>query len=98
LPEHIGDLRGTASNYWSAIALTTVTKTILTEDIILKSFAWWNAMLKESSSVANYGYLLFELFTCRDNLTGRGSSAWPRPEKYTHQLVLGTGCAPDASE
>jgi len=77
--------------------LTAATNTVLTESTILKAFSWWEeTLLKEPASIGNYSYLLFELFTCCDNLTGRGSSAWPRPPKYTHQVLLGTGCAADA--
>ena len=55
-------------------------------------------MLDEPNSVAENGYLLYELFSCTDNLTGRHSSAWPRPVGYKHMLLLGTGCAPNSSK
>lgn len=29
---------------------------------------------------------------------GRESSAWPRPPKYTHQLLFGTGAEPGADK
>ena len=91
LQEHIGNLRGTASNWWQPLALTT-----LTEEIVLNAFGWWDSMLGETSSVRDQGYLLFELFSCRDSLTGRGSSAWPRPVGYNQMVLLGAGCATGA--
>lgn len=55
-------------------------------------------MLDEPNSVADNGMLLFELFSCKDNLTGRHSSAWPRPVGYKHMLCLGSGCAPNETK
>jgi hypothetical protein len=77
--------------YWTAMATSTVT-----QDIVTGSFAWWDRVQKENGSVANHGYLLFELFSCRDNLTSRASSAWPRPLGYRHMVLIGGGCDPDA--
>lgn len=68
----------------------------MTEDVIKKAIAWWTTTLDEPGSVKNHGYLLFELFTATDNVAGRYASAWPRPTGYTHQVLLGGGCAPDA--
>lgn len=50
------------------------------------------------SSIAQNAWLLFELFTCRDNLSGRHSSVWPRPEGFKHIVLLDTGCAKDSSQ
>ena len=62
--------------------------------MVLSAFEWWNDMLSEPSSVKDQGYLVFELFSCRDNLAGRDSSAWPRPEGFKHMVLLGSGCLP----
>ena len=87
----LGTLRGTASNYWSAIALTDSGEHQMTEEHIIKSFEWWNKVASDPSTVGDNSWLLFELFSCCDNLTGRTSSAWPRPVGYKHMLLLGTG-------
>jgi hypothetical protein len=79
--------------YWAPLALTS---SQLTEKIIMNAFHWWDSMLRLDNSVKDHGYLLFELFSCRDSLTGRDSSAWPRPPGYKHMLLLGAGCAPSA--
>lgn len=65
------------------------------EEIIIKSISWWETILDDPTSVSKNGYLLYELFSCRDNLTGRHSSAWPRPVGYKHLMLLGTGCGPN---
>lgn len=96
LPEHIGDLRGTAVSFWAPICLTGEDE--ISQDVIVRSFDWWASMLGEQTSVSNYGYLLYELFSCRDNLTGCESSAWPRPVGYKHMMLLGAGCAPNETE
>ncbi len=79
--------------YWSPLAIST-----LSEEIILNAFDWWTSILDYPNSVSQNNWLLFELFSCRDNLTGRHSSAWPRPVGYKHMVLLGTGAAKDASE
>lgn len=70
----------------------------MTEDVILKSFEWWTSIQDEPNSIAENGCLVLELFSCRDNLTGRDSSAWPRPEGFKHMILLGSGCAPNSSK
>lgn len=70
----------------------------MSEEVVLKSFEWWTMLSKEPNSIADNDWLLFELFSCRDNLTGRNSSAWPRPEGYKHMLLIGAGCASGSSE
>lgn len=92
----LGLLRGTASNYWSAVALTGEGELELTEDHLLKSFEWWQRLAAEPSSCGDSAYLLYELFSCRDNETGRDSSAWPRPFGYRHMLLLGSGWGKDS--
>ncbi len=94
--EHLKDIRGKAVSYWTPIAFSQSDP--LTEAVILKAFKWWSTMAAEPTSVAENGYLLFELFSCRDSLTGRHSSAWPRPPGYKHLVLLGTGCRKDGSE
>ena len=94
--EHIGELRGTAESHWAPVCLTGEHE--ISEDIIIRSFDWWAMMLNDASSVSNYGYLLYELFSCRDNLTGRSSSAWPRPVGYKHMMLLGAGCSPNETQ
>jgi hypothetical protein len=83
-------------SYWSPIAFSKADP--LTEAVILKAFKWWGTMGAEPTSVAENGYLLFELFSCRDSLTGRHSSAWPRPPGYKHLMLMGTGCAKGGSQ
>lgn len=55
-------------------------------------------MLTEPNSIASNGWLLFELFSCRDSETGPHSNAWPRPKGFKHMVLLGTGCAPGSTE
>lgn len=86
-----------ASNYWSPIVLTDEGELCLTEEIIVKSLDWWQKAAAEPSSVGKNVWLLFELFSCRDNLTGRDSSAWPRPVGFKHTLLLGTGWGLDGA-
>ena len=78
--------------YWTPMALS-----VITEDIVEHSFDWWNKVQQEPS-VSDFGYLLFELFSCRDNLTSRASSAWPRPQDYKHMVLIGAGCKPGAGK
>ena len=87
-------MRGTADSYWTGICLSP--ETPLTEVVILQAFRWWETILTEPDSVSEYGYLLFELFSCRDNLNGRHSSAWPRPMGFKHLMLLGAGCKPNS--
>ena len=94
--EHIGELRGTAESYWTPVCLTGEQE--ISEEIIVRSFDWWTSMLEDTSSVSKYGYLLYELFSCRDSLTGRQSSAWPRPVGYKHMMLLGAGCSPNETK
>lgn len=70
----------------------------MTEDVLVKSFDWWTSILQEPGSLANFGFLVLELFATKDNLTGRFSSAWPRPEGFKYEMLLGTGCAPNSDE
>ena len=91
--EHIDGLKGTSDMFWTPFALTSEE---MSEGTIVKSFEWWAAMLEEKTSVAENGYLLFELFSCRDNLSGRDASAWPRPVGYKHMVLVGAGAAADA--
>lgn len=94
--EGFAALSGTSEMYWSPTCLSPPFK--MSESIILKSFNWWVSMLSEPNSIAENGYLLYEMFSCRDNLTGRNSSAWPRPVGYDHMLLLGAGCAPNSDK
>lgn len=80
------------------MALTEAGEFQLTEDVVTRSLDWWTSMLSEPDSVADCGWLIFELFTCRDNLSGRDSSAWPRPVGFKHMVLLGTGCTANSSE
>lgn len=66
----------------------------LTEEDVLRSFQWWEKVQSQPTSVADHGYLLFELFSCRDNLVSRATSAWPRPLGFKHMLLIGAGCNP----
>lgn len=68
----------------------------MTLEIILNSFEWWLSMCKEPNSISKHGWVFFELFSCCDNLTGRNSSAWPRPVGFKHMLLLGAGCDPNS--
>lgn len=70
----------------------------MTEEHVVRSFDWWNKVAEQPSSVSEFGFLLFELFSCRDSLTSRASSAWPRPLGYKHMLLIGAGCAPEAGK
>ena len=70
----------------------------ITEEHVVRSFEWWDEVSRTGNTVADFGYLLFELFSCRDNLVSRVSSAWPRPEGYKHMLLIGAGCAPNAGK
>jgi FAD/FMN-containing dehydrogenase len=95
LQANLGELQGKQSNFWTAMAIAT-----LTEDMVLNALDWWatdNAQNKHGS-VADHGYLLFELFSCRDNLTSRASSAWPRPLGFKHMVLIGSGCSADAPD
>jgi hypothetical protein len=69
----------------------------LTEDIILKSFEWYNKVQMAGPSIKECVYLLFELFCTRDSLTPRTDSAWPRPKGFKHLVLLGAGTKPGAS-
>lgn len=65
----------------------------LTEEHVVNSFAWWDEVgASKVGTVGNNPNFLLELFSCRDNLTARASSAWPRPVGFKHMLLLGTGC------
>lgn len=92
LQEGLGELIGSTSCFWTPMALATVT-----EEQVVNSFEWWEDVAKsEHGSVADNGYLLFELFSCRDNLTSRATSGWPRPLGFKHMLLIGAGCKQDA--
>ncbi|KPI38969.1 uncharacterized protein AB675_4445 [Cyphellophora attinorum] len=95
LQANLGELQGKQSAFWTAMAIAT-----LTEDMVLSALDWWatdNAQNKHGS-VADQGYLLFELFSCRDNLTSQASSAWPRPLGFKHMVLIGSGCSADAPD
>jgi len=85
----IGDFKGTATSYWSPIVIPE-----LTEEIIVKSFDWYDKVVATGGSIKDCGYLVFELFCTRDSLTSRIDSAWPRPSGFIHQLLLGAGSHP----
>lgn len=84
--------------YWSPMALTDSGEDQLTDDVIVKSFEWWSEMAEDPTSVGTSGWLLFELFSCKDSSTGRDSTGWPRPVGYKHMVLLGTGCAANSGE
>lgn len=79
---------------WTPICLTGEDE--ISVKIILKAFDWWFSMCNEPTSIAKHGWLFFELFSCRENLTGRDSSAWPRPVDFKHMMLLGAGCDPNS--
>jgi hypothetical protein len=89
----IGELKGTSEMYWTPMAQSEIT-----EKVVQRSFEWWDKVQSQPNSVSEFGYLLFELFSCRDNLVSRASSAWPRPLGFKHMLLIGAGCAPGAPE
>jgi hypothetical protein len=88
----IGNFKGTATSYWSPIIIPKIT-----EDVILKSFEWYEDATASSDAIKDGVYLLFELFSARDSLTARTDSGWPRPVGFRHMVLLGAGTSPRAS-
>lgn len=80
------------------MALTESGEFQLTEDVVTKSLDWWLSMQDEPNFIADSGWLIYELFTCRDSPTGRESSGWPRPKGFKHMCLLGTGCTADSGD
>ena len=94
LQDGLDAMKGQSSGYWTPMALAQIT-----EDHVLNAVQWWNNNAEQGlGSVKDNGYLLFELFSCRDNLTSRGASAWPRPVGFKHMLLIGSGAGKQGSE
>jgi hypothetical protein len=69
----------------------------MTSEVITKSFEWYDKAAASAPAVKDNIYLLFELFCCRDSLTPRTSSGWPRPKGFKHMVLLGAGVPSTAS-
>ncbi|KIW07641.1 uncharacterized protein PV09_01584 [Verruconis gallopava] len=83
----VGALTYTQTFYWTGIALAR-----LSEDILMKSFEWYDeCSMAANDSLGSYSSLVFELFCTSESKSGRLSSGWPRPPGFKHMILIQSG-------